>query len=102
MLSVSKTMHFVLQIVLFCPVSIAQSCSKGVKSRDLKTQRCGWFSGIQTYRLKQLHKIVASSIQCPEDDHTSTVNMLTIMSKVRIEAFMWVSHHELSKILSSM
>lgn len=28
-------------------------------------------------------------IQCPEDDHTSTVNMLTIMSKVRIEAFMW-------------
>lgn len=47
-----------------------------------------WYS----YRLKQLHKIVASSIQCPEDDHTSTVNMLTIMSKVRIEAFMWVSH----------
>ncbi|XP_073257303.1 vacuole membrane protein 1-like isoform X2 [Porites lutea] len=28
-------------------------------------------------------------IQCPEDDHTSTVNMWTIMSKVRVEAFMW-------------
>lgn len=28
-------------------------------------------------------------IQCPEDEHTSTVNMWTIMSKVRIEAFMW-------------
>lgn len=28
-------------------------------------------------------------IQCPDDDHTSTVNMWTIMSKVRVEAFMW-------------
>ncbi|KAL9980080.1 hypothetical protein ACROYT_G008623 [Oculina patagonica] len=28
-------------------------------------------------------------IQCPEDDHTSQVNMWTIMSKVRVEAFMW-------------
>ncbi|KAK2558269.1 Vacuole membrane protein 1 [Acropora cervicornis] len=28
-------------------------------------------------------------IQCPEDDHTSPVNMWTIMSKVRVEAFMW-------------
>ena len=38
------------------------------------------------------YSIVAPSIQCPDDDHTSTVNMLTIMSKVRIEAFLWVSH----------
>lgn len=30
-------------------------------------------------------------IQCPDDEHTSTVNMWTIMSKVRVEAFMWVS-----------
>lgn len=28
-------------------------------------------------------------IQCPQDDHTSPVNMWTIMSKVRVEAFMW-------------
>lgn len=28
-------------------------------------------------------------IQCPDGNHTSSVNMWTIMSKVRIEAFMW-------------
>lgn len=28
-------------------------------------------------------------IECPHDEHTSTVNMWTIMSKVRVEAFMW-------------
>ncbi|KAJ7375039.1 Vacuolar membrane protease [Desmophyllum pertusum] len=28
-------------------------------------------------------------IQCPDDDHSSKVNMWSIMSKVRIEAFMW-------------
>ena len=30
-------------------------------------------------------------IFCPEDGHTSTVSLWTIMSKVRLEAFMWVS-----------
>lgn len=43
------------------------------------------------WKHSQIKVIVAFRIQCPEDDHTSTVNMLTIMSKVRIEAFMWVS-----------
>ena len=30
-------------------------------------------------------------IICPIDGHTSTVNILTIMSKIRLEAVMWVS-----------
>ena len=38
-----------------------------------------------------LQFVFCCRIFCPEDGHTSTVSLWTIMSKVRLEAFMWVS-----------